>query len=196
MTAELAADQLMTEEEYLEWEKEQEARHEYVGGMVYAMAGGTTAHSAIAANVIVSLGGQLRGKRCRPYTSDLKVRIAYPTHTRFYYPNVTVACTMAPSQLHYHDQPTVLVEVASESTRRTDELEKRDAYQMIPTLRAYVILEQHRASATVWRRGAQGFAREMHFGLEAMIPLPEIEAALPLAEVYEAVTFEPKAPVE
>jgi Uma2 family endonuclease len=198
MTAELASEQLMSVDEYLAWEELQERRHEYVAGMVYAMAGGTVPHAAIAANVIVSLGGQLRGKHCRPYTSDLKVRIAYPTHTRFYYPDVTVACTMSPAQQVYHDQPTILVEVASDSTRRTDELEKRDAYQNIATLKVYVLLEQDRAAAVVWRRGSHGFGfeREVYAGLEAVIGLSEIDAQLPLAEVYEAVTFTPPAPAE
>ncbi len=189
MTAERAETQLMSVEDYLAWEERQEEKHEYVGGMVYAMAGGTPDHAAIAANVLGALHGQLRGKPCRPYTSDLKVRIQYPTHTRFYYPDVTVACTPAPPASVFHDQPTIIVEVASDSTRRTDELEKRDAYQTIQTLRVYVLVEQDRAAATVWRRGSQGFQRETYAGLDAVIALPEIEASLPLAEIYEAVRF-------
>lgn len=189
MTVERAETQLMSVEDYLAWEERQEEKHEYVGGMVYAMAGGTPAHAAIAANILAALGGQLRGKPCRPYTSDLRVRIQYPTHTRLYFPDVTVACTPAPAQSMFHDHPTLLVEVASDSTRRTDELEKRDAYQTIATLRVYVLIEQDRPAATVWRRGAQGFQRETYAGLEAVIALPEIEAQLALEEIYEAVRF-------
>jgi len=187
MTAERIDSQLMSVEDYLAWEDLQLERHEYIGGMVYAMAGGTTAHSAIAANALVSIGGQLRGKRCRPYTSDLKIRVRYPTHTRFYYPDVTVACMHGPSEAVFHDQPTVVIEVTSDKTRRTDELEKRDAYQTIPTLHVYILLDQEKPEAVVWRRGAEGFVREVHSGFEATIELPEIEARLPLAEVYEAV---------
>ncbi len=198
MIAELAESELMSVEDYLAWEDAQEVRHEYVAGMVYAMAGGTPTHAAIAANVIVAVGAHLRGKRCRPYTSDLKVRIPYPTHTRFYYPDVTVACTMSPTQQVYHDEPTVLVEVASDSTRRTDELEKRDAYQSIGTLKVYLLIEQDRAAAVVWRRAKDGFGfvREVYAGLEGVIALPEIEAALPLAEVYEAIVFAPAKTAE
>ena len=79
--------------------------------------------------------------------------------------------------------------MASPSTRRTDESQKRDAYFTIPTLRVYVLLEQERAAAVVWRRGEQGFAREVYEGLAAVIALPEIEAQLALAEAYEAVRF-------
>jgi len=198
MTVERAESQLLSVEDYLAWEDLQEKRHEYIGGMVYAMAGGMPVHSGIAANVIGSLGVQLRGKRCRPYTSDLKVRITYPTHTRFYYPDVTVACTTAPPQQLFHDEPVVVIEVASESTRRTDELEKRDAYQSIPTLKVYALLDQDRPAAVVWRRGRDGFGfvREIYSGIEAVIPLPEIESALPLTEAYEGITFAPAQPAE
>ncbi len=192
MTVEHAESQLMNAEDYLVWEDEQEERHEFVGGMIYAMSGGTSAHAAIAANVLVALGSQLRGKPCRPYGPDLKVRVQYPTHTRFYYPDVMVAFTPTPPDSLFHDQPVVIVEVASPSTRRTDELEKRDAYQTISTLRVYVLLEQSEAAAVVWRRGAAGFVREVYAGLAAVIALPEIGAALELSQVYEAVTFLPE----
>ena len=186
MTAERADSQLMSVEDYLAWEEMQPEKHEYVGGVIFTMQGGTTRHAAIASNVLISIGGQLRGKRCRPYGSDLKVRIQYPTHTRFYYPDVTVACTQDPSKAVYHDEPVVLVEVTSDSSHRTDALEKRDAYETIPTLRVYILLDQDKPEAIVWRRGEQGFAREVYAGVDATIELPEIEARLPLAEAYEA----------
>ena len=189
MTAARAADELMSVADYLEWEEAAETRHEYVGGMVYDMAGGTRTHAAIATNALGILHHQLRGKTCRPFGPDMKVRIQYPTHTRFYYPDAMVVCEHKAGPEHYLDNPTVIVEVLSPSTRRTDESEKRDAYFTINTLRVYVLLEQERAGAVVWRRGDQGFGREVHEGLEAVIALPEIEARLPLAEAYEAVRF-------
>lgn len=189
MTAARAADELMSAADYLAWEADAETRHEYVGGMVYAMAGSTLAHTAISTNVAVCLGSQLRGKPCRPFGPDLKVRIQYPTHTRFYYPDCSVVCDVRFDQAHFVDNPVVIIEVLSPSTRRTDESEKRDAYFQIPSLRVYVLLEQDRAGAVVWRRGEQGFGREVCEGLDAVIALPEIEARLALAEAYEAVRF-------
>ena len=189
MIAARAADELMSVADYLDWEEAAESRHEYVGGMVYDMAGGTNTHHEIASNVLVSLGAQLRGKPCRAYNPDTKLRIQYPTHTRFYYPDTMIICDRSPGSAHFQDNPAVIVEVISPSTRRTDESEKRDAYFTINALRVYVLLEQEKAGAVVWRRGDQGFGREVHEGLEAVIALPEIEARLPLAEAYEAVRF-------
>jgi Uma2 family endonuclease len=189
MTAERADSQLVTVDDYLAGEEKTEVKHEYIGGVVYAMAGGKNAHHEIASNVLGILHAQLRGKPCRPYNSDTKVRVQYPTHTRFYYPDVMVVCSRNAPELQYQDHPVVIVEVASESTRRTDELEKRDAYLTIPTLRVYLLLDQVKPEAVVWRRGDQGFVREVHAGLEAVIALAEIEAQLPLAEAYEAVAM-------
>ena len=67
--------------------------------------------------------------------------------------------------------------------------EKREAYLTIPSLRVYIILDQDRPAAAAWRRGGQGFAREHYSGLEAVVELPEIEARLPLSDIYEAVEF-------
>ena len=77
-------------------------------------------------------------------------------------------------------------------TRRVDEGEKKDAYLTIPSLSAYVLLEQETAAAVVWRRTEHGFVREVYEGLDAVIPLNEIETALPLAEVYDGVEFVPE----
>ncbi|WP_353568746.1 Uma2 family endonuclease [Haloferula sargassicola] len=73
-------------DDYLHGEEIAETKHEYIGGEVHAMAGGTRDHSAIAANAIGSLFGLLRGKPCRPFTSDLKVRIDFPDMSAFTIP--------------------------------------------------------------------------------------------------------------
>ncbi len=185
---------LVSPEEYLAAETEADRKHEYVGGVVYTMAGGHARHSRIATNVGGLLHAQLRGRKCQPFNSDMLVRVRFPTHTRFYYPDVQVACGPAAADALFQDEPAVIVEVISESTRRTDEQEKREAYLNLPSLHAYIILEQNCAAATVWRRISSGFKRERWEGMDATVPLPEIEAALPLAEVYEAVEFPAEPP--
>ena len=75
----------------------------------------------------------------------------------------------------------------SESTRRIDEVEKRAAYLAIPTLAAYVLIEQDRPAATVWRRTGQGFVREDYAGAEAVIAFGEIEARLTLGDLREGL---------
>lgn len=181
----------VTIKDYLAGELESPVKHEYLGGVVYAMAGARNAHNLIATNVLGSLHARLRGKSCRPYNSDTKIRIQLPTHVRFYYPDSSVICTPNPPSDSYQDQPSVVVEVLSRNTRRIDEGEKKDAYLTIPTLSAYLLIEQEFATVTVYRRTEQGFAREMYRDNDT-IPLPEVDAELPLAEIYEGVVFTPE----
>jgi Uma2 family endonuclease len=172
--------------EYLAGEEVSTVKHEYLGGAVHAMSGATNGHNAIASNAIIALGGRLRGKRCRPFNSDTKVRIELGTHTRFYYPDLMVVCHPNPRSDHFQDHPVVVVEVLSESTRRIDQGEKCDTYLRIPALKVLILVEPEAVAVTVHRRNAGGgFAVEYHSGADAVIPLPEIEAELPLAELYE-----------
>jgi Uma2 family endonuclease len=156
------------------------------------MAGARKAYNLISGNVFGSLHARLRGRRCRPFNSDTKVRIRLPTHMRFYYPDVSVICRPNPQNDSFQDELAVLFEVLSRRTRRADEGEKKDAYLAIPSLSVYVLLEQETAAAVVFRRTEQGFVREVYEGLDAVIPLDEMEAALPLAEVYDGVEFGPE----
>src|SRR5947199_4049682 len=87
---------LVSVTEYLAGELASPIKHEYLGGVVYAMAGARNAHNLIARNALGALHFRLRGQRCRPYNSDTKIRIRFPTHVRFYYPDVPVICDPNP----------------------------------------------------------------------------------------------------
>lgn len=177
-------------EDYLDGEAVAAVRHEYLGGAVHAMAGGTSNHSAITLNTGGSLFASLRGRKCRAFNSDMKLRLELPNHTRFYYPDLQVVCDPKSGDSLYQDRPVVIVEVLSESTRRTDLGEKRDAYLTIPTLKVLLFIESEAATALVFRRKPQGgFAEEFYSGAEAVIELPEIEARLPLADAFDGIVF-------
>jgi len=184
---------LVSEADYLAGEQVSPVKHEYLGGFVYAMAGARNRHNIIAGNVYVALHNRLRGKPCRPFNSDTKVRVQMPRHVRFYYPDASVVCRQNSLDDSFQSEPVVIVEVLSKKTRRLDEGEKKDAYLSIPSLRAYVLVEQDSARAIVFRRVEADFVPEVYEGLSAVIPLSEIGIDLPLADVYEAIEFSPEA---
>lgn len=181
----------VTVKDYLAGELDSEVKHEYLGGVVYAMAGARNAHNLIASNTLGALHARLRGKLCRPYNSDTKIRIQLPTQVRFYYPDSSVICKPNPPSDSFQDQPAVVVEVLSRKTRRIDEGEKKDAYLTIPSLSVYMLVEQELAAVTLYRRTAQGFVQET-YGKGETIPLGEIGVELPLSELYDGVVFEPE----
>jgi Uma2 family endonuclease len=173
-------------DDYLAGEEISAVKHEYLGGTVHAMAGATNRHNAIAVSSLLSLGSQLRGKPCQPFNSDTKIRTVFRGQTRFYYPDAMIVCHPNPTSDHFQDHPVVVVEVLSESTRRADLGEKRDTYLAMPSLQVLLLVESEEMAVTVHRRGPDGeFAVEYHAGAEAIIPLPEIAAEMPLAELYE-----------
>ena len=178
----------ITIEDYLAGEEISGVKHEYIGGTVHAMAGATNQHNSIAGSCFGFLYGQLRGKPSQPFNSDTKIRIEFSDHTRLYYPDAMVVCETKSATDHFQDRPVVIVEVLSDSTRRADLGEKRDAYLTISTLEVLLFIEPDSPSVLVYRRKPEGgFASEQYSGIEDVIPLPEIEADLPLAEVYERV---------
>ncbi|MSQ96313.1 MAG: Uma2 family endonuclease [Gemmataceae bacterium] len=183
---------LVSIEDYLAGELDSPIKHEYLGGVVYAMAGTRNIHNTIAGNTFARLHFRLSGRPCLPFNSDTKIRIRLPTQTRFYYPDTSVVCRPNQDDDSYQDEPAVVVEALSKGTRRTDEGEKKDAYLTIPSLNVYLLVEQDAPLVTVFRRTEAGFVREVYDGLDAVIPLGEIEIDLPLAEIYAEVAFIPE----
>lgn len=180
---------LVPVDRYLADELKSSTRHEYLGGVVYAMPGGRNRHNRIATNILVALGRRLDGHPCEPFNSDTKIRLRLPNHVRFYYPDASVVCRPNPADDTFQDEPKVVVEVLSRSTRRIDEGEKREAYLSIASLNAYLLVEQEVPAVIVYRRTDQGFAREVHEGVEVSIPLPELNFDIPASEIYRGVTF-------
>jgi Uma2 family endonuclease len=183
--------------DYLAEELISPTKHEYLGGVVYAMAGARNVHTVIASNTLVAVGSRLQGKPCRSFNSDVKIRIRLPGQglagqTRFYYPDASVVCRPNPPTDSFQDEPAVLFEVLLQRTRRIDEGEKKDAYLTIQSLCAYALIEQETAAVVLIRRTKDRFVREVYEGLDALIPLPEIGIDLPLAEIYETVEFAPE----
>lgn len=180
---------LVSVDDYLAGELASTVKHEYLGGVVYAMAGARNAHNIIATNTLVALGSRLRGRSCRPFNSDTKIRVRLPNEVRFYYPDASVICRPNAQTESFQDEPVVLVEVLSRRTRRIDEGEKKEAYLTVPSLGVYLLIEQEAPAVVAFRRTEHGFGREVYQELDAALPLPEIAIELPLAEIYEAVEF-------
>src|SRR5262245_7161128 len=143
----------MTIAEYLRFEEASTVRHEYVRGDVFAMVGGTYRHSQITLNIAVHLKAAVRGGPCHVIVSDVKVQADEDV---IYYPDVSVECVARNGDDLILHQPCLVVEVTSRSTRRIDRGEKLDAYRRLPSLRAYLIVDQTRRRVTHHWRDVDG----------------------------------------
>jgi Uma2 family endonuclease len=193
MTAVTKASRWISPEDYLEGEKLAEIRHEYLAGEVYAMAGTSTNHNEIALNIAAWLRTALRGGPCRTFIESVKVRINPRRETLFYYPDVFVACDPREKHEYYRDYPAVIFEVLSPDTARFDQREKRFAYQTIETLQTYVLVDQHKVEISLWQRAGDDWEPMILNALEDTVPLPGLNLALPVSEIYAGITFVPAA---
>jgi Uma2 family endonuclease len=175
----------MTYAEYLAAEAKAEVRHEFLNGDVWEMAGGTTEHGALALAVAGELRAALRGKPCRTFSSDVRVRIGETGLTT--YPDLSVVCgrlETAPDDGDAITNPVVLVEVLSDSTEACDRGAKAAHYRRIPSLREYVLLAQAEPRIEVQRRTEGGRWELLEARRGETIDLASLGVTLDVAAVY------------
>jgi Uma2 family endonuclease len=165
---------------------------EYCDGEIYAMAGGTPTHAALAASMMRLLGNALLG-RCRTYSSDLKVRIEATDLSTF--PDVTVVCgerRVAAIDPHAVTNPTILVEVTSNSTEDYDRGEKLGHYKQIPGLIAVLVVSHRRSQVTTIEREGSGWTqREHRAGDEVVLESPPLSVAVD--DLYAGIALDESA---
>lgn len=171
-------------EQYLDMEERSTVKHEYHVGQVYAMAGGTLAHSVIAVNVVSLLRAAVRGRGCRALNSDMKVRQSLEDYV---YPDASVTCDpsdVRPDQA-WIDYPVLVVEVLSQHTARHDRGDKFDGYKQVASLREYVLIESRRREVEVWRGDDAGVWRCTAYAPGDDIVLTSVPLTLTMDQLYE-----------
>lgn len=181
----LTDDVLMTPDEFLAFERKAAVKHEYVGGIVTAMAGASRSHNVIVSNLIADINRHLRGGPCQAFVSDMKVRVETSEHTVFYYPDIVVTCDGRDRQAdeHFISFPKLIIEVLSPSTERLDRLEKFDHYRRISTLEEYTLVAPNPPEARV-HRAANGWQGVHQIGT---LELQSIGLTLGFAEIFSGV---------
>ena len=169
-------------DDYLQGELSREIKHEYLDGQVYAMAGASKNHQRIIANMVATFVQHLKNTPCDTFSSDIKVRVS---DLAFFYPDVIVTCQDNSGDSYYTEQPLIIVEVLSKSTRRTDETIKRRLYQTLPSLQEYVLIEQDIVDIEICRRD-QSWQPE-HYFMGDEISFAAIDLTLSVNEIYERV---------
>lgn len=182
-----------TPQEYLQLEREAEYKSEYIDGQVYAMAGVSEEHNLIALNIASEIRAQFRGKPCRVYMSDIRVKVsATGTYT---YPDVHAVCGQAVFEDREVDtltNPTIIVEVLSPSTEVYDRGMKFARYRSLESLREYVLISQDSVRVERFTRqgdmGDEWVLREVT-SLDGELHLASIGCDIALADIYEKVEF-------
>ncbi len=186
-----AAKTKLTVEEYLAFERASESKHEYFDGDVFAMTGGTPAHSLIASNFIREAGNALKECLCVVYTSDLRVKVN-PSGL-YTYPDITIVCGEQLFDDELRDtliNPTVIVEVLSKSTASYDRGPKSKHFRRVESLQALIFIEQESPAVEIYRRQPDGnWILSDATELTESIAIEPIGISIPLAEIYRNVSF-------
>ncbi len=185
-----AQPKLMTVDEFFAWQEEQEHNYELVDGVpvmtVKAMTGATRRHDLVTTNAISALHAKLKGSPCRPSTSDRSI-LTYRGTRR---PDVLIECGRFGSKSPTATDPCVVIEVMSPSAMSYDTYRKLEEYKGTDAVTTIVFTDVDRPRVTVWQREKDGWGWREIAGLDATIPLPEIGADLPLADLFDGLTFD------
>jgi Uma2 family endonuclease len=173
--------------EYLEQEKLSFQKHEYYKGEIFAMAGAGSRHNVIFKNVYLAVGNALKGKKCQPYGSDLRIHI--PENTLFTYPDISIICNDIISSPEDEDsavQPTVIIEILSPATKNYDRGEKFMLYRDIKTLRDYVLIDSESIHAEVFSINQNNLWELKEYkNVNESLVIGSIEFTMRMEDIYE-----------
>jgi len=176
--------------EYAAFETFSDAKHEFLDGEIYAMAGGSEDHSALAAEMIGLLRDAIRGRPCKAHTSDLRIHVQAANLST--YPDASVFCEplqrYEPGPETTALNPAILVEVTSDSSEEYDLGEKRKYYRMIPSLREYVVVSHRERRITVDVRDRESWLTVVATRGER-VTLPSLNVELVVDDIYRISTI-------
>jgi Uma2 family endonuclease len=184
----IAVPHYFSADEYLQWEDQQEEKHEYVDGVIYTMAGASESHVDVTTNLTVILANHLRGRDCKLFPSDMRLNIA--SKNIYYYPDLLVTCDerdrLNKKQKNY---PCLIIELLSESTEAKDRGVKFAHYQTIESLQEYVLVSQWEQRVEVFRRRDRKFWLLQTYTTDEIVELESIDIEIPITAIYEGVDF-------
>lgn len=179
-----------TPEEYLALERKAEYKSEYLEGQIYAMTGASREHNLIAGNVFREFGTQLRGRPCEVYTSDMRVKVS-PTGL-YTYPDVVAVCGEPRFEDAHVDtllNPTLIVEVLSDSTEAYDRGKKSAHYRRLESLAEYVLIAQDRMHVERYARQREQWVLTEVSEPDGVLVLDSLGCTLRLQDIYERIEF-------
>ena len=185
----------LTPEEYLAIERQNEYKSEYIDGEMVTMTGASRRHNIISVNVTRELSQQLRERPCELYANDMRVRISSKRLYAYTYPDVVVVCGEPQFEDGHLDtliNPTVIIEILSESTEGYDRGKKFSIYRAIESLIEYVLVAQDEHRIEQYAKQPDGrWMLSDHRSPEAVVELASVQCSLALRDVYEKVSLPP-----
>ncbi|MBK6607688.1 MAG: Uma2 family endonuclease [Leptospiraceae bacterium] len=179
-----------TESEYLELERKADFKSEYYNGEIFAMAGATLIHNKIVSNLIFLLNQFLKDKPCDVYPSDLRLQVE--KSGLYTYPDITIVCgktELLDNKFDTLKNPTVLIEVLSDSTEKYDRGQKFSFYREIPSLKEYILVSSKTMKIEKFKRLEDGNYLYIESNEHQPFPIDSIDMNLNLEDVYNKIDW-------
>ncbi len=195
----VAGKRFPTGEEYLAWEREADFKSEYLRGEIYAMSGAGLNHNIIASNLNRAIGNRLEGRPCLVLGSDMRVQV--DVADAYFYPDISGLC----GEFEFHDDrqdtyknPQFIIEILSDSTESYDKGKKFFNYQMLSSLKEYVLVSQKMVAVELYRKDGDRWIYQLLRGDDECLELESVGCEVPIVEVYRNVKFpvDDEAPVK
>jgi len=181
----------ITEKEYLDIERNAIDKHEYYKGEIFAMSGATITHNIISINCSSDLRLKLKGKNCRPYSSDLRIHVK--KNSLYTYPDISIICGEIETTDENFDtatNPSVIIEILSKSTRNYDKGGKFTLYRQIESLQEYILIDSEKIMVEKFIRNTdKSWQLTEYENIENSFLIETIDVTMLLSEIYADVVF-------
>jgi Uma2 family endonuclease len=182
--------ELMTLEEFLEFQEQSPIPYEFVNGVIRQLSGPSVSHCIVVQNIFRAIDSHLRKGPCRAFTTNCDVNLTQGSDSIIYMPDVFVSCDRSVWDAKWIPNPKFVAEVLSPSTQQIDRKEKAVNYRRTSSMEEYVIASQKRAELIIYRRAAR-WLPEIVSGMHAVADFRSLGLSVSLAEIYEDVFREP-----
>ncbi|MBF0204339.1 MAG: Uma2 family endonuclease [Desulfamplus sp.] len=191
MNAQPQEKNVMTPEEYLDFERDSDIRHEYFNGEIFAMVGASLNHNRINGNIAVELRNQLKGDPCDVFSSDIRVKVE--AIGKYTYPDVVIVCGDIKLEDDKFDtllNPVVIIEILSDSTEAYDRGTKFQHYRLVPSLQEYILVSQHSCLVEKYvRSDEEKWVYSSCENMQKAMSIKSIKCELLLSDIYYRVKF-------
>ncbi len=178
-------------EKYLTMERMATEKHEYYQGEIFAMSGASFKHNRVFSNLFGDIQGKLKGKHCVPFGSDLRIHI--PKNTLYTYPDISIICGKIDATDDKFDtatNPTVIIELLSQSTRNYDKLEKFSLYRDIESLKEYILVDTQKIHIESYVRNANNTWQLTDYkAITDSLIITTVNISINTADIYAGVSF-------
>ncbi len=179
-------------DDYLKAERDAAEKHEYYQGEIFAMSGASVKHNRVFSNLFIDIGQKLKAKECRPYGSDLRIHI--PQNTLYTYPDISIICgepELTDEHVDTATNPTVIIEILSQSTRNYDRGTKFKLYRDIESLKEYILVDSLAVSIEVFSKNEINIWQLHEYKtIDDNLFSTGLNITISLKDIYEGISFD------